>query len=147
MAGLSDDISNLIEKKVIAFKEDFLRLLTGERGLTMDSRAVDSLTVIVNENEKFVSLEAVNYIYYVIHGRRPGKFPPPNENGEWPLPYPAAKQIAEFGNIEKYRPIANMFDKMYNELIREIEKESQEVSTVYATKVLSFKNKQIWQRQ
>lgn len=145
--SLEKEIRDMIERKVNDFKQDLLNMLTGERGLTSSSNAVESLKVVINESEKYVGIEAVDYIYYVIHGRGPGKFPPPNSAGEWPLPYPAAKKIAEEGNLQKYKPFAVQFDKMYNDLIIDVQKESEKIATDFMIKITSFKNKQIWQKQ
>jgi len=145
--SLEIEIRDMIERKVNNFKHDLFNMLTVERGLTSSSKAVESLTIVMNESEKYVGLEAVDYIYYVIHGRGPGKFPPPNNQGKWPLPFPAAKKIAEEGNLQKYKTFADKFDEMYNELIIDVQKESEKVASDFMIRITSFKNKQIWQKQ
>jgi hypothetical protein len=127
---------NLIDE----FKVDLINMLINERGLKSDSNTIKSLEVVVNESSKYVGLLGVEYIYYVIHGRGPGRFPPPDPiTGEWKIPFPVAKHIAEFGNKDEYLHVANAFDKLYDELISKVVKKSSETSLAYIKKIGTLK--------
>lgn len=118
---LNKQLIDNTEKIVSDFKVKFENILKEQRGLDGTSNAFNSLLLVKSYDKQSVSLLAVDYMYYVVHGRGPGKMPPPDENGNWPLPYPVAKKIAMFGNIAKYKPVANSFDAAYEEMLIEID--------------------------
>lgn len=133
---LIEGTTELMEK----FKADLINLLLGERQLQNDSNSVNSLKINVNIGSKYVELKGVPYLYYVVHGRGPGRFPPPDPiTGEWKIPYPAAKQIAMFGNKEKYKPVANKYEELISQLIKDVEKKAGEISLAYVNSFLTIK--------
>jgi hypothetical protein len=135
---------NLVKETAILVEEFKIRLieiLKNDRRLNSDSNTINSLRLIINESSKYVALMGVDYIYYVIHGRGPGRFPPPNPvTGKFEIPFPIAKEIAEKGNKAKYLHVANAFDKAYEELIEKVKKKSSEISLAYILKIGTLRN-------
>jgi hypothetical protein len=124
------------EKMVEQFKEDLIRLLISERQLTADSKTIAGLRVESNLSSMNVKLVGLDYIYYVIHGRGPGRFPPPNPlTGKFEIPFPVAKRIAEFGNKAEYQHVANAFDKLYDEFFEKVQKQAGKTALAYALKI------------
>lgn len=132
---LLDETGKLVDQ----FKLDLMQILRNDRKLKNDSRSLNSLEVVINESSRYVSLEAVDYIYYVINGRGPGRFPPPLPDGTW-LPYPVGKEIAEKGTKQKYAHVAAAFDELYNKLIEDINRQAGEVSLAYIKKFIAIRN-------
>lgn len=142
---MADELNRqLIEETEILvseFKQDLIKILQSKRGLKNDSQTINSLRVVVNESSKYVGLMGVDYIYYVIHGRGPGRFPPPDSvTGEWKIPFPVAQEIAKKGNRDKYLHVANAFDRLYDDFIKRVTKKSGEMSLAYALKIGTIKN-------
>ena len=139
---MDDDLTKeLIEETgvlVEQFKSDLQKMLVSDRRLKLDSRSLNSLTTVINQSSRFVSLEAVDYIYYVINGRAPGRFPPPLPDGAW-LPYPVGKEIAEKGTKIKYAPVAKAFDDLYNKLIEDVNRKAGDISLAYIKKFISIR--------
>lgn len=135
---MEDDLTKqLLEETGILveqFRLDLIEMLKNDRQLKNDSRTLNSLVTIINETGRSVSIEGVDYIYYVIHGRAPGRFPPPLPDGTW-LPYPVGKRIAEFGTKQKYAPVAAAFDALYNKLLEDVKQQSGKISLAYITKI------------
>jgi hypothetical protein len=131
---LIEETGTLVEQ----FKLDLQKMLVSDRRLKLDSRSLNSLQVVINESSRFVSLEAIDYIYYVIHGRAPGRFPPPLPDGTW-LPYPVGKEIAEKGTKIKYAPVAKAFDELYNKLIEDVNRKAGDISLAYIKKFISIR--------
>jgi hypothetical protein len=134
---LIKETAELVEK----FKADLIQLLLNDRNLKNDSLTINSLKVVINESSRYVSLTGVDYIYYVIHGRGPGRFPPPDPiTGEWKIPFPVALEIAKHGNKAKYLHVANAFDKLYNEFFETVKKKAGKISLAYALRLGTLKN-------
>lgn len=138
--ALNDELMNSLRENLTNFREDLVELLTTDRGLNLDSKSVESLITFINESSNYGIITGVNYIYYVIHGRGPGRFPPPDEHGNWPLPFPAAEKIAKHGNKEKYKPIADKFDRLFSDLFNTIRKDSNNISLAYIKKIGTIRN-------
>lgn len=134
---LIDSTTELIEQ----FKVDLIQLLLTDRKLKNDSRTINSLNIVINESSKYVSLNGVDYIYYVIHGRGPGRFPPPDPiTGKWTIPFPVALEIAKKGNRDKYLHVANAFDKLYDEFYEKVKKQAGKIALTYALKIGTLQN-------
>lgn len=123
------------------FKTNLIQVLLNERKLKSDSNTINSLQVIINESSKYVSLQGVEYIYYVIHGRGPGRFPPPDPiTGKFKIPFPVAKKIAEYGNKAEFVHVVKAFDKIYDELIKKVQKKAGETALAYVLKIGTLHN-------
>ena len=142
---MADDLSiQLInETKVLIedFKIQLIKILKNDRKLKSDSRTLNSLKVFADEIGRYVSLHGTDYIYYVIHGRGPGRFPPPNPiTGKWEIPFPVAQEIAKHGNKQKYLHVANAFEKAYDELVEKVRKRAGELSLAYILRLGTIRN-------
>lgn len=136
MADLNNELIRETQSLIEQFKIDLINLLKSDRKLKADSKTIESLKVVVSESANYVSLMGVDYIYYVIHGRGPGRFPPPDPiTGKWKIPFPVAEKIAKKGNKAEFLHVANAFDKLYNELISKIKKRSGEISLSYIKRI------------
>jgi len=133
---MADELNSQLIKETELLVEDFklklIDILLNERRLKMDSNTIKSLKVISSETAMYVTLSGVDYIYYVIHGRGPGRFPPPDPiTGKFKIPFPVAKRIAEKGNRAEFAHVARAFDKAYNEFFEKVKKKSGEISLAY----------------
>jgi hypothetical protein len=142
---MADDLNKeLIQetaKLVEEFKDKLIEILKNDRKLKADSNSLNSIKLVINESSKYVALQGVDYIYYVINGRGPGRFPPPDPvTGKFKIPYPIAKKIAEKGNKDQYKPVADAFNKAYDELIEKIQKKSGDISLAYILKLGTLNN-------
>jgi hypothetical protein len=131
---LLDETGKLIDQ----FKLDLMQILRNDRKLKNDSSSLNSLEIVINESSRYVILEAVDYIYYVINGRAPGRFPPPLPDGTW-LPYPVGKEIAEKGTKIKYAPVAKAFNELYDKLIEDVNRQAGDISLAYIKRFISIR--------
>lgn len=113
------------------FNKEVKTMLVSKRNLSSNSKTINELEVVINESSNYTGLLGVEYFYYVVHGRGPGRFPPPYEDGTWPLPFPAAKVLAEKGNLAKMRPVADAFDVLVKNLIEKINKKVGDVMLAF----------------
>jgi hypothetical protein len=139
------NLDNELMKETAALVEDFnlrlIEILLNDRKLKSDSRTLNSLRIVVNESSKYVALQGVEYIYYVIHGRGPGRFPPPDPiTGKFKIPFPVAERIAKYGNKAQYAPVAAAFDKAYQELIEKVKKKAGKTSLAYIMRIGVIRN-------
>jgi hypothetical protein len=132
--GLTGELIKDAAKQIETFKVRLIEILRNDRKLKSDSTSLNSLQVLIKESERYVCLTGVEYMYYVIHGRGPGRFPPPGPDGKWKIPFPVAAKIAKYGNKDKYKPVADLFDLAYNELIENLTKQSGEIALAYVKK-------------
>jgi len=133
---MADELNSQLIRETETLVEDFrlklIDILLSERRLKMDSNTIKSLRVVSDETALHVSLMGVGYIYYVIHGRGPGRFPPPDPiTGKFKIPFPVAKRIAEKGNIAEFAHVARAFDNAYNDFFQKVKRKSGEVSLAY----------------
>lgn len=139
------DLDKQLLANTTALIEDFrlklIDILRNDRKLKTDSRSLNSLVVEINESGKSITLWGTSYMYYVIHGRGPGRFPPPDPiTGKWKIPFPVAAKIAKFGNKAKYAHVAQAFDKIYNDLLRDLTKQAGNTSLAYVLKLGTVHN-------
>jgi hypothetical protein len=135
---MATDLEKILLKETLELIEDFnakmQSMLISKRDLSTNSKAITTLNTVINEASLYTGLQGVDYFYYVVHGRGPGRMPPPYPNGEWPLSFPAAKKLAKEGNLAKMRPVADAFDKLFNELKAKIVKETGTLMVAYLLK-------------
>ena len=136
--------SELIKETAVLVEEFKMRLfeiLQNDRKLKPDSRTLNSLRLVVHESSKYVALQGGENIYYVIHGRGPGRFPPPDPiTGKFKIPFPVAERIAKYGNKAQYAPVAAAFDKAYQELIEKVKKKAGQTSLAYIMRIGVIRN-------
>lgn len=131
---LEKNLINETEDLVKYFNEQLKTMLLSKRKLKSDSKVMNSFSIEKNESSLFVGSLNTDYFYYVVHGRGPGRFPPPNSDGTWPLPYPAAFKLAKEGNLQKMKPVADSFDKIFNELKEKIKDKVGPIMLAYILK-------------
>ena len=131
---LTEDLINGNRKLVEEFKSELIKLLTTTRGLSGDSKTVKSLEVEFSYTGRYVRLIGVEYFYYVINGRGPGRFPPPDEFGNWVVPFPIAQKIAAEGNKAEYKHVADEFDELFNKFVERVKKSSGEITLAFIRK-------------
>lgn len=141
---MADDLNDILikdaESLMIEFKQKLIDLLLTDRKLNNDSKSINALEINVNLSSKYIELTGVNYFYYVIHGRGPGRFPPPDPvTGKWKIPFPVAAEIAEKGNIQKYKPVANKYSLLVDELIENLQKQSGRVALAYVNNLQTIR--------
>jgi hypothetical protein len=133
--SLEHELITEATKSIDEFRAKLHDILQNDRKLKADSKSLNSLKILINESAKYVELAGTDYMYYVIHGRGPGRFPPPDPiTGKWLIPFPVAAKIAKFGNKAQYKNVADAFEAAYNELIEKMIKQSGDIALAYVTK-------------
>ncbi len=131
---LNDELLKETTYYLEGFQKELIVMLKNDRKLKGRSKTLNSLEIVISASGRYVALMGVDYFYYVVHGRGPGRFPPPYENGEWRMPYPVAYKIAKEGNLSKYKPVADKFDNIYDNVVDKLTKKAGEWAMSYLLK-------------